>query len=440
MIGRENLTTDGPVIFVSNHPNAFLDPLIFLMLQRQKLHFIAGAEWFGKGLKSWIFRTQFNMIPVIRPWLKTGKEKSAVNNEEMFINCYRCLADDCRIVIYPEGTSMTITKVRDLKTGASRIKLGADKYMKSDKKVSIIPIGLNYNSPHNFQSDVVINIGQPIDFSDLPDESDEKKQVRNMTDRIHEKMTELVLHFEDEDFTPFARKVSRLFGSTVMKELEIADHEIERKFRLRKGILDAINYFQENDKVEFEGIKDRIERYFESLDKLKIDARFMGSTATFPYTQTLAYVAGLPFFLIGFILNAIPFFLTRYIFNSAFAPKFSVDHQAGKLNPSFIGSMAFLLGMGIFTLWYVLIAIILYIIFGFWWIIPIILFAGYFSGIFSMRFARLKYHLTQKRKLYRQLKTGEETFTNVLNEREILIQEMKQFKARYDMASPPTAN
>ena len=85
--GKEHLDYKH-LLLVSNHPSAMFDPLLIAVASKKQLHFIAGIEWFGKGLKKWLFTKHFNMIPVYRPWLKTGKNQ---DNKDMFRECYMSL-------------------------------------------------------------------------------------------------------------------------------------------------------------------------------------------------------------------------------------------------------------------------------------------------------------------------------------------------------------
>ena len=91
VIGAENVPEKGPVIFVSNHPSALIDPLLVAITVKRKIHFLAASEFFGKGMKARILKNKLNMIPVHRPWLsKTEK----VSNTEMFDECYKSLNED----------------------------------------------------------------------------------------------------------------------------------------------------------------------------------------------------------------------------------------------------------------------------------------------------------------------------------------------------------
>ncbi len=373
------------------------------------------------------------MIPVIRPWLFPEKK---VTNDEMFSNCYTCLEKDGRIVIYPEGTSVTVTKIRELKTGAARIKIGADKYLKGSKIVEIIPVGINYSNPRRFQSDVLVNVGSPINFEDIEgNEMDEKEHGQVMTDRIHEKMSELVLHYDDEDFTPLARKVSRVYGETAIQKLNIEDHETERKFRLRQGILNAILYFRSRDNDAFEIIKLKIERFFDKLDILKIDTRFLPGSLRFPLILFLKISLLAPLFAIGFVMNAVPFLITQEVFRRKVKSNISNDYEPGKLNPAFIGSLTFILGMAFFTLWYILLIIASWFAIGSALVIPGILLIGYLSGLITLRFARMNYHLSQRLRIRKLMRRKPGIYQNIILYQDEVLSVLDQYREEFQLKS-----
>lgn len=421
VVGGDNLKLDGPIIFVSNHPNAFLDPLLLVIIQKPKLQFIAGAEWFGKGLKNWIFRSQFNMIPVIRPWLKKVENQS---NKDMFINCYDSLANDARILIYPEGTSVTVTKIRELKTGAMRMKLGADARM--DKKVSIIPVGLNYYGPGNFQTDVVINIGEPIAFDDSGD-AENKEYVRQATDKIKSEMAKLVLHYEEENFTELASQVRTIFGSILGEDLGINDLDIERKFGLRKGILEAVNYFRKESPNEFGELRPSISEYHSLLQQSGLDPRFLNKTKGYGLDLFIA-ILGAPIILIATLFNGFPYYITKTLFHKVLRPKFSTEYEPGKLNPSFLGSMAFLLGMVIFSIWYAAV-----LGFSLFWItfyqMLILILVMYWSGILGMMYLRVVFRLFEKIKVRKR--SNRQIVQELKTRRVALITRLNKLKKEY---------
>jgi glycerol-3-phosphate O-acyltransferase/dihydroxyacetone phosphate acyltransferase len=438
VIGTENLALDGPIIFVSNHPNAFLDALILVISQKPELHFIAGAEWFGKGFKNYVFREEFNMIPVVRPWLKKKGEAPAaepdvLTNDEMFEQCYISLCVDKRIVIYPEGTSVTVPKIRALKTGASRIKVGADRYMKAagmDKEVKIIPVGVNYYNPRTFQSDVILNVGAPIDFSDIKEE-DPKELVKVMTDRMHQKMSELVFHFEAEDFTAVAKKVYRILGPKIKEKFDVDDADRKQKYLLHKKILDSVYHFFKSEPETFAKTLNKIDTLTDQVAEQKLDFRFLGDQP-FPFVALLKLTLGLPFFLLGLVLNVVPYSLTRWVFESKLRPKFATTYDHGKLNPSFLGSMAFLLAMVLFAVWYVLLIVGALVTSLPFFLLPVLVIGAYLLGVFAARYAKLFFDFKQnvlvvnrRRKHSAQYQEIQKSWVELVDELQVLSQQYR---------------
>jgi 1-acyl-sn-glycerol-3-phosphate acyltransferase len=68
------------------------------------------------------------------------------------------------ITIFPEGKSHSEPALAELKTGAARIALGA---AKEGAAVRIVPVGLTYEDKHLFRSEVLIEVGTPIEVKDF---------------------------------------------------------------------------------------------------------------------------------------------------------------------------------------------------------------------------------------------------------------------------------
>jgi glycerol-3-phosphate O-acyltransferase/dihydroxyacetone phosphate acyltransferase len=160
ILGQEYIPTQGPVIFVANHPSALIDPLVVITGIKRRINPIAAAEFFGGKIKTWILKNKFHMIPVYRPDLT--KDLSKTSNTDMFTHCHQLLLNQGALLIFPEGTSETDKGIRNLKTGAARIDLDAERLSENKIKVQIIPIGLNYSNSHQFRSDLFIKVVPPI--------------------------------------------------------------------------------------------------------------------------------------------------------------------------------------------------------------------------------------------------------------------------------------
>jgi glycerol-3-phosphate O-acyltransferase/dihydroxyacetone phosphate acyltransferase len=423
--GAQYLEETG-AIFVSNHPSALLDPIVVAISTKRPLHFIAGAEWFGTGLKSWFFQRQFNMIPVFRPWLKKEGE-APVNNEDMFRACHESLSAGARIIIYPEASSVTVPWVRALKTGAARIKLGADS--KSGGNTPIIPIGLNYTNPHRFQTRVLINVGKPVEFDEINRlELDEVERVKRMTDKIREAMKELVLHIDEEEVFPVVKNANKLLTDALLKEKGLAPQDTVSAFEMQKAIVQNIESFKRKypgDKLPFE---QRLQRFIDTFEGLGL-RRFNPFEVSVLHRTLLwlGVVFTAPLFVFGLVINGLPYALTKWVFDRMLKEKVTGEHKQGELNPAFAGTLAYAVGLVIFLMWYAGIAIALSQFFVWWVIWPLSWFSGYWVGRFTLLYLRWASRI-RKLLTWNHFKRSDAKAADLLlTERASLIAELREF-------------
>ena len=142
---------DSPVIFAVNHPNALIDPLFLLCFAPRPVSFLAKAPLFRMPLIRWFVRA-FDSIPVYRK----QDNVSTAGNRETFAQSRAVLQRGGAIAIFPEGTTHSDPRLRELKTGAARIALGAS------LRVSIVPTGLYYTAKQTFRSSALAYFGTPI--------------------------------------------------------------------------------------------------------------------------------------------------------------------------------------------------------------------------------------------------------------------------------------
>ncbi len=386
--GKEHLDYKH-LLLVSNHPSAMFDPLLIAVASKKQLHFIAGIEWFGKGLKKWLFTKHFNMIPVYRPWLKTGKNQ---DNKDMFRECYMSLERGDTIIIYPEAESITVPWIRELKTGAARIKLGADQHLKDggiDEEVKIVPVGLNYSNPHRFQSGLLINIGEPIDFKGIDRNGEPKEVARQMTERIKQSMEDQVLHVEQAEHYPVIKAAMKLLTDTIMSEIGLNKSDHGQAFIVRKEIIRSIEITKKENPEVISKLEERLVRYVDQFEALGFRRFNPFETQTSTRMLLMAgAIIGAPFFALSMVVNGLPFLAARAAFMKLLLSKVTQEHKQGQINPAFAGSLAFSTGLAIFVLWY-LGLIFISSMFMPWWIAwPVSWVLGYQLGRFALVYVR----------------------------------------------------
>ena len=433
-IGKENLELDGAIL-VSNHPSALMDPIVIAAFSKKRLSFIAGAEWFGSGIKDWIFKKHFNMIPVQRPWLVKNGEK--VSNKDMFEACYTGLDEGKRIIIYPEASSLTVPWIRELKSGAARIKIGADQHMKGDKVTKIVPIGMNYTNAHRFHSDMLVNVGEPIDFGDiLTDQSiDDKERSDRMTEVIRQEMKARVLHVEEEEDLLVIKNVLKLLSDILMKDLNISEGDVEGAFRVKKDIISSVEYFKAKKSDVMEMLEKRLHKYVEDYERQGF-RRFnpFEKSSSFVIRTSLLLVFGFPIFFVGIVMNIIPFAIAKWGFVRYLLIKVSGETKQGALHPAFAGSLAYALAFAVFLGWYILISIIAAKLYLAWVAIPVALFVGYQTGRYAIRYVRLFRKLMKIWRWNRLKRKNPLKVEHLLAERTAIISELMELRKDYEKA------
>ncbi|MCJ8292430.1 MAG: 1-acyl-sn-glycerol-3-phosphate acyltransferase [Crocinitomicaceae bacterium] len=430
VIGVENIPENGPIIFVSNHPSALMDPLTIAVILKRKIHFLAASEYFGKGLKARVLKNQLNMIPVHRPWLSKKKE---VSNVEMFEECYQSLNQDKCIIIFPEASSSTVSKIRELKTGAVRIKAGFEKYTDQKKMVPIIPIGLSYSNPHEFQSRVVVKIGEPILFSPSENDEDLPDLYRSQTNQVQEELKKTIIHIDNTQNEDLVKSICRLFIATHREEKAISGRDKKGDFEFYQSVASAVAHFEETNSAAYTEMSTRIETYFDAINQLGISDDLLeeaegSKPSVFKWIfMVLGSLIALPSLFVFFT----PYQLTKLIFRKKIKSAIEVGSDGGKYHYAFTGTLIFVVGMLLFGIWTPIIGVSVYFISSSWLIALVSMVLLYPMMRFSMHYAKVGLRLLSYYKGRRIKKMQKERVSFYVSERTRIVQELKKYQISY---------
>ncbi len=414
IVGQEYIPTEGPVIFVANHPSALIDPLVIITGIKRKIHPIAAAEFFGGKLKTWILKNKFHMIPVYRPG--QSKDSSKTSNNDMFTHCHQLLLNQGALLIFPEGTSETDKGVRNLKTGAARIALEAERLCKNKIKVQIIPIGLNYSNSHQFRSDLFVKVGPPILSKNI--NSDTNNEVNDLTDLIKIGLIDTLLHTGSKELNKLTNSIENFYQNYLEESMEIKKDDAFSHFKIQKKIIEATLYSLTNHKEKAVKISNRIKRH---LDRNKSEGIYLNDAfKKLSFKEILELIFGLPFYLLGFILNFLPFFLVKKIFQSI------------EIKKAFRGSSAMMIGLLIFLFWYVSVGIMSTLITKISIIGIIIFVVGYLSGLYAISWSKLFFIFSQKLRVYRVKKIKSKAYHEMRTEQKKLLKALNEFRIVFD--------
>ena len=193
LIGTKRIPRDRPLLFLPNHQNALLDPLVLAAYSKSKPYFLTRSDVFANG----IVRAFFNllrMMPIYR--LRDGRA-NIHKNEAIFAGCVELLQNNESLVLFPEGNHNIQRRVRPLSKGFTRILfLALDKYPNLD--IALIPVGVNYMNASGFPDAAAFYFGTPLSIQDYPLE-DRARTIELLKTEIYAQLKTLTTHIEDLD-------------------------------------------------------------------------------------------------------------------------------------------------------------------------------------------------------------------------------------------------
>ena len=169
ILGKENIPEAGGAMLCPNHIHN-LDAAVIVAMFKRKVNVLAKEELFKNRFLCWI-ADLFGIYPV-----KRGKADMQAIKTSLTL-----LKKDEILLMFPEGTRNGMAKGIKPKNGAVLIAATAKK--------PIIPIGIQGNfKPF---TKVIINIGKPIDYSNLKEEVKDKEEATKLTQKLMQEIVKL---------------------------------------------------------------------------------------------------------------------------------------------------------------------------------------------------------------------------------------------------------
>ena len=300
--GKEKIPKNAGIIYAVNHQNAFLDAIVIATQTDAPLNFLARADIFKKKIANKILRN-FYMLPVYR-------QRDGVNtiekNKITFDDCHEILNQKGNLVIFPEGNHNYKKTLRPLKKGLARIALGTLSKFGKETPLYIIPLGIDYESHFKMNSDILLNVGEPIKVSDHYSKFIENSvdAINKLTLKIAEDLESLIINIQDIE--NYDELYYLLHGFPFLEK----NQDPKRKFDLRKEKLIKAESLSTQNPEDYKNI----------ITDVKIVKSFMSKHEIRPYlinkppssylvlvVLSLILLLLSPFHLIGLVTNYIPY-------------------------------------------------------------------------------------------------------------------------------------
>jgi 1-acyl-sn-glycerol-3-phosphate acyltransferase len=303
--GRENLPTSGPVIFVLNHPNGLLDPLLLIATLGRPVSFLAKNTLFN----NWLGRTAcqaFGALPVYRQRDAGAGDNTQAKNDLTFARCHQLLRDGVALALFPEGTTHSEAQLLPLRTGSARIALGAEDSSDWRLGLNLVPVGLWYEDKRIFRSSVLLIVGKPWTIADhaATYRADREQAVDDLTADIAVRLGEVVFQAGNADL---------LRGLPVMVQWTIDHLSLGARERRKQpaALLAATERLAADNAPRMAELSASAHRYARTLRLLGISDPWSLDLPVARRTRYLAMgallVVSAPVAVLGLIISYIPY-------------------------------------------------------------------------------------------------------------------------------------
>lgn len=197
MEGRENIPTDGSVIFAPNHSNTIMDALVMLQARKGPTVFGARADLFetmGPMLRF------FKILPMVR---KRDGIRNVVKNIDTMEQIYDTLDNKVPFCMFCEGTHRPKHSLLPVTKGIARIAFGANE-KEERRPVYIVPVGIDYGDYFRFRDTCRMKFGEPVNITEFlkkaeDDGLNESETYAHLRSDLYKRISSLITFIDDDE-------------------------------------------------------------------------------------------------------------------------------------------------------------------------------------------------------------------------------------------------
>jgi glycerol-3-phosphate O-acyltransferase/dihydroxyacetone phosphate acyltransferase len=311
VIGSERIPLRGPLIVAANHHNAMVDAMLIVATFPRPIMVLAKAPLFRHPLVG-PFLKMMGAVPVNRR-VEAGDDPQ--KNEAMFASVIGALRSGGAMLIFPEGRTQPRPTLLDLRTGAARILLGAERSRDGRCGVTLLPAGLVFHDPGVFRGgSVQVMVGEPVateEYVATPEDGAEAG-VRELTECLATAIRRQIVEAQDQYTLELLGVLERAWQE---EQAEPAD-DARAGIVWKQDVMRAARYLDEREPARVAELRRRVELYSVHLDEVGLTSEQLGR----PYTPglVLRYVlenvvtlmVGLPLAAWGMLCHAAPYTVT----------------------------------------------------------------------------------------------------------------------------------
>lgn len=326
------LEADAPMILALNHPNAFMDPVVFsLVVYPPKFKYLARGDAFKPGIAAYLLES-LGLAPIYR--IQDGGKEGLQKNSETYDRVNYFLRKRAKIIVFAEGLCIQERRLRPIKKGVPRMVFGAMDAIQNPDFV-VVPVGINYSEASKVGSSMFYNIGEPIRVADFYEEYKEhpSKTYNKFIKVLEPRMKDLITHIDNPENDKLVPWLEKIFMRDLCKQQKLKFRDPEHEFIITKKITEKVNTADQEQKETIVELNARCEKYFKHLNLMGVKDWVVNPSNKWQLSwmhvilRLLLIVAVLPIIIRGMLGNYLPYKISETIvkkkvkhieFNSSF--------------------------------------------------------------------------------------------------------------------------
>ena len=307
---RPSRTLFGRTIFVSNHPSAFLDPLVISRLRTPVVYFMTRSDvfnWFTKPL-FWLAQ----MIPIYRA---QDGGNSQEKNKKVFKKATQTLAKKRNLLIFGEGLTDDVfeRRLKPIKKGAIRIGFTALEDLDWKYEIQVQGLGINYTNPGIMRSEVLIAAAEPIVLNDYKEAylENPSKVISELNRELESRMQAQITHVRSEAHLQLHEQIMMLNRKGMHVHCYDKKFSLEQRWAYSQQLAERLNT---NAPAHLEALQEDMNAYFKLLEQnglTEAELYWFAIEKNWRLQTFCKWLLQLPVFLIGLVPIGLPTYLVK---------------------------------------------------------------------------------------------------------------------------------
>lgn len=289
-------------LFVSNHVNALVDPILVLTSAPCAVSPIGKSTlWSIPGLR-WLLDA-VDAVPIVRK--KDDPGKAAGSNEEVFDRIADALSGGANILIFPEGVSHNEPRLLEPKTGAARMLARAK--ARGGRGLSFQAVALEFDERDVFRSRCLLLYGPVRELDDI--EAEGEALITAITERVRDDLSELLVEGATWPERLLIARVAEMLAN------DTGDRSLARWNSIGRQVEAASKALRGVDEATVERVRAAVDGYHALLTREGLGDAQLAEGADPPgqAARALGLLLLLPLSLLGILLYALPYPLPRLV-------------------------------------------------------------------------------------------------------------------------------